>query len=657
MTDCAEALLRANERIAELEAQLRENEPRLRLFQNALDLMCVAGTDGYFKQLNPSWTTVLGWSIEELTSVPYLDFVHPDDAEATRGVARSLAAGSGVVAFQNRYRHRDGSYRWLSWNAVVDATEVRVLAVARDVTDIIETRQALKASEDAYKHLFDGMLDGFSYHDMIFDEAGEPLDYRFRAVNPAFEEMTGLKAADIVGRRVLEVLPGTEKHWIEASGGVTKTGIPLRYEAYSQEFDKWFEVLLFRPVPGQFGCTFHDVTARKKAEAERAHLQAKLEYTQKLEGLGVMAGGIAHDFNNLLTVILGGIELAIEAIQDPGAVKDELMPATAAAERARDLCRQMLAYAGRAEPCKAAADLSALTREILPLAGPSLSKKVRLHTEFPETPLRVLLDHSQLTQVILNLLINAGDAIGDAEGDIHVRTGVREFADSELMSFTEAGGLESGSYAFVEVRDSGVGMSSETITKIFDPFFTTKATGRGLGLAATLGIVRAHRGGMLVQSEPGQGSCFLCALPLASDAVVAQPDAAKQSTLRATGTVLVVDDEPAVRRIAARMVNSLGFDVLEASDGAQAIEFLANNASGASAVLLDMMMPKMGGLDVLPLLRERRHDLPIVLMSGFDESRLAGGLSDENLTFLQKPFRRDQLARALDHLFEGRVSG
>ncbi|HWO08937.1 MAG TPA: PAS domain S-box protein, partial [Polyangiaceae bacterium] len=272
--------------------------------------MCAVGTDGYFKELNAAWTDALGWSLEELMASPYIEFVHPDDVEATRAAARQLREGVAVTAFRNRYRHRDGSYRWLSWNAVFDTDQQQVLGVARDETEVVNTRRALEASEAAYTQLFNGMLDGFSYHEMIFDEHGNPADYRFRAVNPAFEEMTGLRAADLVGRRVLEVLPGTEKHWIEVSGRVTLTGEPIRYENYSQEFDKWFEVLLFRPAEGQFACTFHDITARKQAEKERAELQAQFEHAQKLESLGMMAGGIAHDFNNLLTAIIGGVELA-----------------------------------------------------------------------------------------------------------------------------------------------------------------------------------------------------------------------------------------------------------------------------------------------------------------------------------------------------------
>jgi two-component system, cell cycle sensor histidine kinase and response regulator CckA len=655
VTDIRAALEKANARIAELEARLRADEPRRMLFEHALDLMCVAGPDGYFKELNASWTSALGWTLEELIAVPFMHFVHPEDLEATRKAAERLAKGAEVTAFENRYRHKDGSYRWLLWNAVFDRDAMRILAVARDVTEFRKTRQALEETEAAYRQLFDGMLDGFSYHDMIFDEAGNPVDYRFRAVNPAFEEMTGLKAEKLVGRRVLEVLPGTEKHWIEVFGGVAKTGQPVRYENYSQEFDKWFEVLAFRPGEGQFACTFHDITARKKAEAERARLQAQVEQAQKLESLGMMAGGIAHDFNNLLTAILGGIELAVADMpSDVGAAKSDLGTATAAAERARELCRQMLTYAGRAETQKEAIDLVALTREIVSLASPSLKKKVSVKVECPPSPLRVVADRSQISQVLLNLVLNAGDAIGDNEGRIAVRTGVRPFSADELGRFRGTRGLSAGSYAFVEVRDTGLGMSEETLSKIFEPFFTTKFAGRGLGLSATLGIVRAHEGAILVESEPGKGTRFLFVLPFAGEQVegpaIARPEERKWAP---SGTILLCDDESAVRRVTARLVNLLGFDVLEASDGQQAVDFFHDRASEFRAVLLDMMMPKKSGLEVLPLLRERRADIPVVLMSGYDENQLASGLDDARITFLRKPFRKDDLERALRQVLEG----
>jgi two-component system, cell cycle sensor histidine kinase and response regulator CckA len=648
------ALERAYERIAQLEAQLRADEPRRLLFEQAIDLMCVAGTDGYFKELSASWTKVLGWTLEELTASPFIRLIHPDDVEATLAAGTRLQEGAAVTVFQNRYLHKNGSYRRLSWNAVLDASTQRILGVARDVTELVATREALEASEAAYKLLFNEMLDGFSYHDMIVDPAGNPVDYRFRAVNPAFEAMTGLDAKDLIGRRVLEVLPGTERRWIEVFGNVAKTGEPVRFEDYSRAFDKWFEVLAFSPGEGQFACTFHDITARKKAETERAELQAQVEKSARLESLGMLAGGIAHDFNNLLTAILSGVELAqLDLVTDIELAQGELATIRAAAERARDLCKQMLTYAGRAETRKEAFDLTELAREIRALAAPSLSKKLSVVTEHPAEPLRVVMDRAQISQVVLNLVINAGEAIGDNEGVVTIRTGARYFSGEELAAFRGGYALAGGCYAFVEVQDTGVGMSAETLGMIFDPFFTTKFTGRGLGLAAALGIVRAHEGGILVESEPGKGTRFKLALPQTPEpAARADVERPRQPAWTPSGTILICDDEAIVRRVTARLVNSLGFDVLEASDGHQALEFFHGHAHDFRAVLLDMTMPKMGGLEVLPLLRERRKDIPVVLMSGYDENRLAGHLSDEHVTFLRKPFRRDELLSALGRVLQ-----
>jgi len=654
LNDAVKELAQARARLAELEAEVRAARPRELLFSHALDLMCVAGADGYFKELNAAWTDALGWSLEELTASPFIDFVHPEDVKATLDAARKLAGGVTVTVFRNRYRHRNGSYRWLSWNCVFDADVRQILGVARDETEVVMTRQALEASETAYAQLFNGMLDGFSFHDMLFDEQGNPVDYRFRAVNPAFEEMTGLKAADLVGRRVLEILPGTEKHWIDVFGRVAKTGEPIRYENYSQEFDKWFEVLAFRPVEGQFACTFHDITARKRAEAERSELQAQVEHAQKLESLGVMAGGIAHDFNNLLTAIMGGIELAQDDLRsDLEESRRELAGASQAAQRAAELCRQMLTYAGRAETQKETTDLTALTREILPLAGPSLNKKAKVQTEFSSLPLPVVIDRAQLRQVLLNLILNAGDAIGDVPGVITIRTGARCFDERELSATQGANPLAAGQYSWVEVIDTGVGMSRETLAKIFEPFFTTKFAGRGLGLAATLGIVKAHGGGIAVESHPGKGTRFIVVLrPAAQDLDAAARQSAEGDSCLAHGKILLCDDEAAVRRVAARMVNSLGFDVLEASDGQEALDFFIPRAAEFRAVLLDLSMPRMGGLDVLPELRRCRPDMPIVLMSGFGDNIILANLDDAHATFLGKPFGKRELRSALQRVLE-----
>jgi two-component system cell cycle sensor histidine kinase/response regulator CckA len=646
MTD-EEALGPAQARIEELERELSTNKARRTLFDLSLDLMCVATVDGNLEEVNASWTALLGWTSEELCAVPFRAFIHPEDAPKTEEAVAMVVRDGAVAAFQNRYRHKDGSYRWLSWNAVFDASTKRIFAVARDVTEFITTRRALEASEAAYAQLFNGMLDGYSYHDMIFDDAGNPIDYRFRAVNPAFEEMTGLKATDLVGRRVLEVLPNTERHWIEVFGNVAKTGVPIRYENYSQAFDKWFEVLAFCPQPGQFACTFHDITARKKAEEERARLQSQVEHTQRLESLGVMAGGIAHDFNNLLTAIIGGIELAGARVQtDPGALAD-LKIAMTAAERAADLCNQMLAYAGRAEARKEHTDLNELIRDILPLAVPALSKKIRIVQDYAADPLPVVADRGQIRQIALNLIINAGDAIGDQDGTITVRTSTRRLSSGELTSFRGAKEAAPGPFVIIEVIDTGHGMTPETMQRIFDPFFTTKFAGHGLGLAATLGIVRVHGGGIQVESEPGKGTRFVVALPAAvGSAPVAARTAAPAERL-GSGTILICDDEPNVRQVTSFIMKEWGFDVIEAGDGQEALECYKSQAGRIRAILLDMTMPKMSGLEFLPRLRALNDQVPIVLMSGYDEEQFAAKISDPHLIFLKKPFRRAELQAAL----------
>ncbi len=286
--------------------EFRRVQEEYKLFFDLVpDMVCIASTEGYFKKLNRAWQSVLGYSIEELLAAPFLDFVHPDDRQATVAEVKKGISGKQTIHFINRCRHKNGNYRWFEWHAIPVVGEGLLFAVARDVTE-------RKIAEQNYQNLFREMLDGFALHEIIYNEMGAPVNYRFLAVNPAFERLTGLKASDIVGRTVQEVLPGIENHWIESYGRVVTTGEPAFFERSSDNLKKYFEVRAYRPAPNQFACIFSDITERKKAEEERKILQAQLQQAQKMEAIGNLAGGIAHDFNNILGAILGYAELARE---------------------------------------------------------------------------------------------------------------------------------------------------------------------------------------------------------------------------------------------------------------------------------------------------------------------------------------------------------
>ncbi len=631
-------------------ALMSEQAARLQLFDYASDLLCVAGIDGYFRLLNPAWRRALGWEDHELLARPWLDFVHPDDRAATERATKALAESRGVSDFENRYRRSDGSYVWLSWSSHPDPSTGLVFAVAREITEQRQVEAELRKSREDYRMLFEGMLDGFSYHEMIFDDLGDPVDYRFLAVNPAFEAQTGLKAADLIGKRVLDVLPGTERHWIESFGRVAKTGIPIRFENYSSEFEKYFECLAFQPRPGQFACTFHDVTARTKAEEERVRLQAQFLQAQKMDSLGVLTGGIAHDFNNILTAVLVGAERARGALPPGHPSGSEIDTIVEAAERLADLCRQMLAYAGKSRLVALPTDLSQLVRGMGSLLEMSVSKRCGLVFDLAEGIPAAEVDATQVRQIVLNLVINASDAVGEADGRIAVRTGSMHCGQEQLASCVSAmpDRLPEGAYVFVEVDDDGCGMDEPTLSRIFDPFFTTKFTGRGLGLAATLGIVRGHHGTIQVRSEPGKGTAFRVLFPAVATPAAVGAKKPQAVARRFSGAILLADDEKLVRRVAERQLHSIGFEVLVAADGLEAIDVFGANADRVQLALLDVTMPHLGGGQVAERLWARRPDLPIIFFSGYGEdealSRITKG---SRYAFLPKPFTYAELEQRL----------
>lgn len=372
---------------------------------------------------------------------------------------------------------------------------------------------------------------------------------------------------------------------------------------------------------------FRDVSDARNAERERRLMEERLQQTAKLESLGVLAGGVAHDFNNLLVGILGNASLAREALPPDSEVNPMLNQVVAAAERAAELTRQMLAYAGKGRFFIERFRLGDLVRTTLPLIQASIPRAVRLEVETREESL-VEADATQLQQIVMNLVINAGEACGDRGGAVTIATCDENVTVNELRTAYGAPEIAPGQYVVLEVRDTGAGMDEQTLRKIFDPFFTTKFTGRGLGLAAVLGIVRGHRGALQVTSRPGEGSTFRVLLPVAG---VGKPS-----------TILVVESESGVRRMAQLALERSGYTVVGAESHREAAEQLRAHADQIAAVVLDLGTD--GTSSTLSELRQIRAGLPVVITSGLSEAEVRRGLDGHRIDrFLRKPYTAGRL--------------
>ncbi len=397
-----------------------------------------------------------------------------------------------------------------------------------------------------------------------------------------------------------------------------------------------------------------DITAARQAKIEREQIDRKMQETQKLESLGVLAGGIAHDFNNLLTAILGNASIAQIELPPGSTVQDCLENINEASLRAADLCKQMLAYSGRGRFVVQKLDLGELVEQTAQMLQISISKKAVLRYRLEKGLPSVEVDATQMRQVIMNLVINASEAIGDASGVISISTGLTRVDRHYLHGTLMDPDLLEGDYVFLEVSDSGCGMSAETQARIFDPFFTTKFTGRGLGLAAVLGIVRGHKGAMKVYSEVGRGTTFKLLFPAAAGA--SEPVAARPAASvgwQAKGMVLVVDDEETMRSTISRMMRIIGLEPVLACDGRDAIEIFGMMPDKFVLVLLDLTMPHMDGEQTFTELRRLRPDVRVVLMSGFNAQEALLRFPGKGLaSFLQKPFTIVSLSATLKEVLD-----
>ncbi len=392
-----------------------------------------------------------------------------------------------------------------------------------------------------------------------------------------------------------------------------------------------------------------DITDQKRTAEQ-------LRQTQKLESLGVLAGGIAHDFNNLLTGILGNASIALEDLPEGANAKESMEAVISASERAAELARQMLAYSGKGHFVLEQINLSQKVREIIPLIKAAIPATVELRLNLQEPLPFVEADAAQMQQLIMNVIINGAEAVPEGTpGTLTITTRDQEVEAAYLRSHRGTGTSEltPGPHVLFEVRDTGTGMDEATIARIFDPFFTTKFTGRGLGLAAVLGIVRGHRGSIEVSSTLGQGTVFRFLFPAAGTVrEKTTPAGQPQSVgLRGSGIVLVVDDEQIVRNMAKQALERYGYSVLLAEDGARGLDIFRRDADQIRCVVLDLTMPVMSGEETLARMQAVRADIPVILSSGFNELQAVQRFEGKGLAgFLQKPYKAMTLVQSVNQV-------
>jgi DNA-binding response OmpR family regulator len=393
-----------------------------------------------------------------------------------------------------------------------------------------------------------------------------------------------------------------------------------------------------------------EMAERDNARARELILERRLQESQKLESLGVLAGGIAHDFNNILTSVLGSADLALRDLPPSALARANLLEIVQSSRRAADLCRQMLAFSGRGSFVIEPIDLTALVEDLLTLLRSAISKKTLLNLSLERNLPPLLGDASQLGQVIMNLVINASEAIGERSGVVTIHTGAAECSREYLTETYAEQNLAPGLYITLEVADTGVGMDRETQSRIFEPFFTTKFTGRGLGLAAVLGIVRGHKGALKLYSEPHKGTTFKILLPACETAEVssAQPNGSTNHEWQGRGTVLLVDDEETIRALGSRMLARLGFEVLTASDGHEALSVYREHQNEIVLVLLDLTMPRMDGRETFSELLRIDPSVRVIMSSGYSEQDISSRFAGKGLVgFVPKPYSLDVLRERL----------
>ena len=633
-TDITE--VRANERaLRDLTATLEQRveaaiAERDRTWNNARDLLLVTDAMGTFRAANPAWTAILGWKPEDVIGREYLDFIHSDDRASSAAALATAADGEHKVR-EIRMLHKDGSYRWISW---VGAPEGGLIyANGRDVTAERAAAEAFERSESRFRAIFQT---SYQYKGIV------ALDGTLLDANPT--SLRGIKAslAEVVGK------PFWDTPWFTATPGMPEK-VRAAWEGAVKGETVRTEMLLTLPI----GLRYFDFTMRPIRDArgdvvaivpEAADITARrqaeeaLRQSQKLEAIGQLTGGIAHDFNNLLTPIVGSFDLLQRKCRDDPQALRLISGVLQSAERARLLVQRLLAFARRQHLEARAVDLEQLVRGMLDLIGRSLGPRIEVRVEMAEDLPAARVDPNQLEVALLNLAVNARDAMPDG--------GIISISAKIAGMESEVQGIAPGRYICLSVADDGSGMTPETLARAVEPFFTTKAIGKGTGLGLSMvhGLAAQSGGQLTLESTLGKGTTATLWLPAVDHSRVESQAATHETEVPARPmSVLLVDDDDLVRAGAAVMLEAFGHSVVQVSSAARALDHLASREH-FDVLVTDQRMPGMTGVDLIRRARFMRPDLPAVLITGYTD---AIDPDASTLPVLAKPFRAAELARAV----------
>ncbi len=644
------------------EDALLESEERYRsVMEAAPDPIIVYDMDGRVTYLNPAFTRVFGWTIQERLGKRLDDFVPEDSRPETREAVDRMLRGRRVESLETKRLTKDGRVLHIQGSSSTfkarDGSPAGSIVILRDVTERKLMEKALRESEEQYKNLYgESQRTGRLYRTLL-DASPDPIAvYDIDGIpvylNPAFTRLFGWTLEELAGKRIdfvpPECWPETEMHIDKVLRGEDFANFETRrYTREGEIIDVSLSGATFFDTDGNASGSviqLRDITDRKKAEEQRARLEEQLRQSQKMEAIGLLAGGIAHDFNNLLTAMLGYANLLMKQLPQGSPQLEKVMQISGAAERAALLTQQLLAFSRKQVLDVRVLDLSSVITNMEGMLRRLIGERIDLTFTFAQPLGRITADAGQIEQIVMNLVVNARDAMPDG-GKLTIEICNVELDEAYTRIRTE---VKPGPYVMLAVTDTGQGMNAGIRDRVFDPFFTTKpkGVGTGLGLSTVYGIVKQHEGHISVYSEPGRGSSFKVYFPREEGAPeIPGRNVSTPEKLEGAETVLVVEDEEVVRELVCDVLVMLGYTTLKAANAEDALQTSDGHDGPIHLLLTDVVLPQMDGRRLFDRLSEKRPHLRVLYVSGYTEDAIVHhGVLDRGVHFLQKPFNLDKLA-------------